>query len=289
MLTILLPNMKRFHSRAASTKMAAKSVEQNIQSVVEHVIPRVPRKAANIASISIKTDTSATLPIYNKVREELNDIRNLAKIESKKGKKRTLDSDEGVEVEEEDKLQQEEKKKKQKKGEASLKSPLLKALKKKKKQEIEEQDEEKETKTKSKQKKVDESKGDQKKKKVKENKVASEAKEEKKKVKENKVASKAKEEKSSLKKKKKITDDAASSKEDKSEFIASKKFKGSKKGYVFKKGAKGVGYYIDIKPIPDKMAMQALLRSSKGSSGSGGSRRKSMGNSSKKQGRRKGR
>lgn len=255
--------------KAASTKMAAKSIEQNIQSVVEHAIPRVPRKASNIASISIKTDTSATLPIYNKVREELNDIKKLAQVESKKGKKRTLDSNEGDEAEE-DKLKEEEKKKKQKKEEASLKSPLLKALKKKKKQESEEQEQDKETTTKSKQKKANESKGNQ-----------------KKKVKENKVTPEAKEENVALKKKKKITvSDTASSKE-KSDFIASKKFKGSKKGYVFKKGAKGVGYYIDVKPVPDKMALEAIIRS-KGSSGSSGSRRKSIGNSAKK-GRRKGR
>ena len=34
----------------------------------------------------------------------------------------------------------------------------------------------------------------------------------------------------------------------KPEFIESKQFKGSKKGYVFKMDKKGLGYYIDIKP-----------------------------------------
>lgn len=35
----------------------------------------------------------------------------------------------------------------------------------------------------------------------------------------------------------------------KTDFIPSSKFTGSKKGYVFKKCKKGLGYYIDIKPV----------------------------------------
>jgi len=33
-------------------------------------------------------------------------------------------------------------------------------------------------------------------------------------------------------------------------FVAAKKFGGAKAGYVFKKGAQGVGYYADVKPTP---------------------------------------
>eukprot|EP00964_Phaeocystis_antarctica_P155433 scaffold124597_cov45-Phaeocystis_antarctica.AAC.1 len=33
-------------------------------------------------------------------------------------------------------------------------------------------------------------------------------------------------------------------------FVAAKKFGGKKAGYVFKKGAQGVGYYADVKPVP---------------------------------------
>merc|ERR1740124_1932930 len=33
-------------------------------------------------------------------------------------------------------------------------------------------------------------------------------------------------------------------------FVAAKKFGGKKAGYVFKKGAQGVGYYTDVKPVP---------------------------------------
>ena len=44
------------------------------------------------------------------------------------------------------------------------------------------------------------------------------------------------------------------------DFVASKKFTGSKKGYVFRKGPLGLGYYVDIKPVPDKAALAALAR-----------------------------
>ena len=35
----------------------------------------------------------------------------------------------------------------------------------------------------------------------------------------------------------------------KPDFIPSSKFTGSKKGYIFTMGEKGLGYYIDIKPV----------------------------------------
>ena len=43
---------------------------------------------------------------------------------------------------------------------------------------------------------------------------------------------------------------AASSAEVGADFIASPKFTGSRAGFVFKKGAKGVGYYRDTPPSP---------------------------------------
>ena len=46
--------------------------------------------------------------------------------------------------------------------------------------------------------------------------------------------------------KKKLNEGMYSKKPD---FIPSSKFTGSKKGYVFKMGKKGLGYYIDIKPV----------------------------------------
>jgi hypothetical protein len=56
--------------------------------------------------------------------------------------------------------------------------------------------------------------------------------------------------------KKKDADDDGKNKE----FIATKKFNGSKKGYVFKMGKQGVGYYVDAKPVVDRMAMEAIQR-----------------------------
>jgi ribosome biogenesis protein UTP30 len=53
-------------------------------------------------------------------------------------------------------------------------------------------------------------------------------------------------------------------------YVSAKKFKGSKKGYVFKMGTKGLGYYVDIKPKIDPMAMEALMRLGSKSKGKGG-------------------
>jgi ribosome biogenesis protein UTP30 len=61
------------------------------------------------------------------------------------------------------------------------------------------------------------------------------------------------------------------------DFIAAKKFIGSKKGYVFKSAARGLGYYKDIKPIVDKSAIAAFARladkKGRGSSGGGSKQR----------------
>lgn len=57
-------------------------------------------------------------------------------------------------------------------------------------------------------------------------------------------------------------------------FIASKKFVGSKSGYAFKSGSKGVGYYVDVKPKVNPMVIEALLRSSPKNRNGGGSGRK---------------
>merc|ERR1712238_474241 len=68
---------------------------------------------------------------------------------------------------------------------------------------------------------------------------------------------------------------------EKKEFMPSRKFKGSKNGYVFYKGPKGVGYYIDVKPVVN---FELVVRSNRGreknnsrSKSAGGKRRKSPG------------
>lgn len=66
-----------------------------------------------------------------------------------------------------------------------------------------------------------------------------------------------------------------------SNFIAAKKFQGSKKGYVFKMGKEGLGYYVDVKPVVDHMAMDALTRAVKNKGNQGGLKK------GKKQGKRR--
>jgi len=84
---------------------------------------------------------------------------------------------------------------------------------------------------------------------------------------------------SSVKKtpKKSSNDDSESATKD-ANFIRSKKFAGAKKGYVFKKGTNGCGYYKDVLPVVDKAWLASLARKS----GGGGGGRKSMGHSMKK-------
>lgn len=53
-------------------------------------------------------------------------------------------------------------------------------------------------------------------------------------------------------------------------FIASKKYSGSKSGYVFKMGNKGVGYYVDLKPKVDPVLIETMLRSLKQKGRGGG-------------------
>jgi ribosome biogenesis protein UTP30 len=61
-------------------------------------------------------------------------------------------------------------------------------------------------------------------------------------------------------------------------FIASKKYTGTRKGFVFRAGSDGVGYYKDVKPVVDKAALEAIARMGGRSKGtkspkSGGKRR----------------
>lgn len=148
-----------------------------------------------------------------------------------------VSADKNDESETKDSTQKEEKKKK------DLKSPLLQALKKQKKEE------DKETPKKAKK----EAKTPEKKKRAPEPEPSSSAK--KKPKKEEPVA-------------------AVEEKKEKKDFVAAKKFKGAKKGYIFQMGSKGLGYYMDKKPVVDKMALQAILRMGAGrGSKKGGKRR----------------
>jgi hypothetical protein len=42
-------------------------------------------------------------------------------------------------------------------------------------------------------------------------------------------------------------------------FVSSKKFSGAKRGYVFRKGDSGLGYYRDTPPVADRVGLAGLL------------------------------
>jgi len=61
------------------------------------------------------------------------------------------------------------------------------------------------------------------------------------------------------------------------DFVDAKKFNGSKRGYVFRKGPSGIGYYRDVLPVVDKSGLAGLLAKT-----TGGGNRKSMGGNAMK-------
>jgi ribosome biogenesis protein UTP30 len=230
--------------RAGHTGMEATKLAANIMAIAKAAATKVPHSWANIQMIGVKTADSVSLPVYNKTPEALREIAKLAGVNTDAG----VSADNGKTVEKRS-SQSDQKIEKDKKKD--LKSPLLQALKKQKKAELE-----KETLKKSK----------------KEGKV------EEKKTPEKKVKRSASPEPTSSTKKKQKKEEPVEEKKEKKDFIAAKKFKGAKKGYVFQMGQKGLGYYIDKIPVVDKMAVEAILRMG----GSGGSKK-----SGKRRGRRR--
>jgi len=61
------------------------------------------------------------------------------------------------------------------------------------------------------------------------------------------------------------------------DFVDAKKFNGAKRGYVFRKGPSGIGYYRDVLPVVDKIGLAGLLAKT-----AGGGNRKSMGGNAMK-------
>ncbi len=221
--------------KAGHTGMDSKKLTENVLAIAKQAATKIPRSWANIQMIGVKTADSVSLPVYNKTPEALREISKLAGIETK-----TTSS---TKEEESDKQPEKAKKK-------DLKSPLLQALKKQKKAEGE--TEAKKTKTEEKKKKSPEPKTPEKKAK----------------------RSPSPEPASSTKKKQKKEESVVEENKEKKDFVAAKKFKGAKKGYIFQMGSKGLGYYVDKKPVVDKMALQAIQRMGGGrGSKKGGKRR----------------
>lgn len=246
--------------KAGNTAMSLEYLVENVEAILANAVKHIPRKWSNVSAVNVKTSQSVALPVYNKTREELEEIARMAKVDASstaEEKKRAREEEE----EEAELAEEESARTKKQKKELAAKSPLVKALKKKNKHDGEAS----EATTPSKKKKKTNSDSVEEKEVVKATPKSSK----KKKSKEKEDVA-AETPKSSKKKK---SDEEGSSKT----FISSKKYKGSKKSFVFKMGSRGVGYYVDIKPVPDKMALAAIARMGKG----GGGRRESAGKSRK--------
>ena len=229
-------------NRAGNTGMPVKYLNENIQAIVASAVDKIPSKWANVRSISIKLPDSTSLPVYNKTPEELEEIARLAG----STKKATANENEEEEEKKEEAAAEEKKRRK-----LAAKSPLVRALKKQRIS-MEEEDTP-----------ADEAspsvKSVKKKRKSEQNSAKAPARDSR-----TEELEGAKSERKKNKKKKTDDDAESSQKATKAAvnqtFIASKKFVGSKEGYVFYKGKKGLGYYIDHPPKVDKMAMAALAR-----------------------------
>ena len=245
--------------KAGNTAMPSSKLLDNIVAVCTEVPTKVPRKWANVGSISIKTSSSVSLPIYNKTLEELEQIRILAEEQ---------EADNSVVPEANENVGEKRKKKE---------TPLAKALKKQKSSDTE-KIEEKSVK-KSKNKKIKEVQTEKEaptitpetapKPKKKQDSAEAQRVTAKNESKESKA------EVSSKKSKKKARKESVDGED--SAFIKARKFSGAKSGYVFKKGSAGLGYYRDVLPVVDKAFLASL------SGGRGGGRR-SMGASKRKKG-----
>ncbi|EJK66104.1 hypothetical protein THAOC_12993 [Thalassiosira oceanica] len=250
--------------KAGNTAMPSSKLLDNIVAVCAEVPTKVPRKWANVGSISIKTSSSVSLPIYKKTPQELEQIRILAEEQVK--------ADDRVEVAEASENVGGEKRKKKE-------TPLAKALKKQKVSNTEKSEEKSAKKSKKKKKTKEEGQTDEeaptnntetvpKPRKKQENAEAQKV------VAENE-SQESKAEVKSKKSKKKARKESVGDED--SAFIKARKFSGAKPGYVFKKGSAGLGYYRDVLPVVDK----AWLTSLNGGRGGG---RKSMGSSRRKKG-----
>ena len=239
--------------------MAPEKLAENIVEIAKNAAPKIPHKWANIQVVSIKTPESVALPVYNKTPEALKELAKLAGLEEDIETPENEASDEEITKEEEPTNTKKR----------DTKSPLVRALKKQKKIEKEKQKAEKKAKKQNSEGRED-TKKEQKRKSLDSGEPAE--------ISQQNMADMKK----SPKQKKRRTSSEGSSKEEMKQkndddemkvFIAAKKFKGSKKGYVFKKGQQGLGYYVDVKPKVDQMKLDAILRSATDGKRRGGQKR----------------
>jgi ribosome biogenesis protein UTP30 len=288
---------------AGNTAMSVEKLVENILAISENAVPKIPRQWANIQNVGIKTPDSVSLPIYNKTPESLMEIAKMAGLKSPKEQIDTPVKEAKEKKDEESKKVDAASKRKR-----DLKSPLVHALKKQKKEEEEAKGKESEKKKEKAEKKskdeVTSAKVSPKAKKQNAKEVEEKAKttpkqNEKRKPSEDLNTPKAKagkkqktpdgaeKQKTPEGKKQKTPEKAKTtptkeSSAEKKEFIAAKKFSGSKKGYVYRMSKQqGLGYHIDNKPVVDRMALDAISRlnknSPRGAGGSGSKKNKSKG------------
>lgn len=265
--------------KAGHTGMTPEQLVANVVAIGKEATPKLPRKWANVQMMGIKTADSMSLPIYNQTPEKLREIARMAGLEDPKPV-----------VERKCKKQDREKQIDPKKDSTAaskkreLKSPLLKALKK---QKLEEADKEKTTAQKSEKKRKDDANVSDIKsgakstseKAAKREGNDGQSKKEKTSVKDSTKKSAGKDINDGTKKAEESKSKThVSDKEDgkkKTDFVAAKKWKGSKKGYVFRMGAQGLGYYVDVKPFVNSMALEAIMKMGKGNNANrrGGSKK----------------
>ncbi len=290
--------------------MSPSKLLANIHAICTIVPTKVPHKWSNIRSISIKTTNSVALPVYNKTPEELEQIRILAKedkhdvVEVKgveeenacdnKGKSKgksvastplakALKRQQAVKDTKNEEIPVEKSSRKKEADKIATSEGTVTSTSSSKKRKYESAHREEEmiasvTKTpKSSKKKMNKDKEEG------ASELITERKELKSSTKKRKDASattsedKVSQENDTLTKSAKKSKSIPSTNDD-DNFIASKSFVGSKKGFVFKKSKLGIGYYRDVLPVVDKVWLSKLGKISGGAVGRDGGR-KSMGHS----------
>ncbi|GKY92511.1 hypothetical protein MPSEU_000221400 [Mayamaea pseudoterrestris] len=284
-------------------KHSSDELLDNCLAAVAQCVEHVPRQWKNVLSLCLKTPRSMALPFYNQLPEQLLDVSTLRS-------QAEIDEEMKLKKAEEAKLKKEQAVvKKEKRALSDEKSPLLRALKKQKAAEEElkaktlskseekaQKDDAKNSAGKEKAPK-DEEKAPKDEKKA----VVPPAGEKEKTTSKKESAAKSETpstkkrdepdqaDKSSAKRAKKTPEKAVTTVEKKTKdapaapaamndkYIASKSFTGSKKGYVFKKGPQGLGYYKDQPPVVDTLAMEALLRMAKEKGRAGAGKKKHSG------------
>jgi ribosome biogenesis protein UTP30 len=259
---------------AGRTDMDARQISQNIVALVPQAVEKFPRKWANLRSVAIKTPSSASLPVYNKTPHELAEIARLSSLKPTWTDEARTSVTPATEASRERRDATLVSSQKDASGEGisgKEKSPLLRALQQQQKM------------SKTEKRRNDDADGapaarsDEDPKKTP---PSRENKEKKRRSADSSVepsiskarsGEKANKDRTDAKeplalKRAKVTSDDGSVREEKRakstspSFVASQKYRGSKRGMVFKMGPKGLGYYLDARSPVDTMALEAILR-----------------------------